>query len=163
MVSRIYGLADEKRRTMPPLSRIGKHRMSGAVAQALWLRSQKFFHSFFPWVLGMIPSNFQIEISEKNLGKNSPQGSAPQKFWKSRCVPPRVMCLHNFIQISQKLYPVGLSNIRATKKQNDKTCRCLSETGSPIAASIYRWIELGAHNFSPKPFYLHSLPVLHNI
>ena len=54
--------------------RVGKHRMSGAVTQALCLRSQKFFHSFIPWALGMIPSNFQIEIWGKILGKNFPQG-----------------------------------------------------------------------------------------
>ncbi len=50
MVSRIYGLA-EARRSMPSAVRVGKHRMSGAVAQALWLRSQNFFTVFFlgPW------------------------------------------------------------------------------------------------------------------
>ncbi len=99
MVSRIYGLADA-RRSMPSAVRVGKHRMSGAVAQALWLRSQKFFHSFFPWALGMIPSIFQIEILEKNLGKNFPPGGRdPQYFYKSTYSSPRAMCLYNFIVI----------------------------------------------------------------
>ena len=80
MVSRIYGLADARLST-PSAVRVGKHRMSGAVAQALWLRSQKNFHSFFPWALGMIPKNFQIEISEKKFGKKfPPRGVRPPNF-----------------------------------------------------------------------------------
>ena len=120
MVRRIYGLADS-RRSMPPAVRVGKHRMSGAVAQALWLRSQKFFHSFFPWALGMIPSNFQIEISGKKLGKNfPPRGSDPQNFWKSGCIPPRVMCLQSCTQIYLKRRPteVGEAPGRYKNKPN---------------------------------------------
>jgi len=76
MVSRIYGLADA-RRSMPSAVRVGKHRMSGAVAHALWLRSQKFFHSFFLWALGMIPSNFRSKFGEQIWEKNFPP---PQIF-----------------------------------------------------------------------------------
>ncbi len=108
MVNRIYGLADA-RRSMRSAVRVGKHRMPGAVAQALGLRSQKFFHSFFPWALGMIPSNCQFEISEKNLGKKFPPGgSGPHNFWKSGCIPPRVMCLQTCTQISLKLWLVDV-------------------------------------------------------
>ncbi len=64
--------------------RVGKHRMSGAVAQALWLRSQKCFHSFFPWALGMIPSHFQIENWGKKLGKNFPPGGLTPNFFSKR-------------------------------------------------------------------------------
>ncbi len=87
MVRRIYGLADS-RRSMPPAVPVGKHRMSGAVAHALGLRSQKFFHIFFPWASGMIPSNFQIEISETKLGKNFPPGGLTPKFFGKVDVSP---------------------------------------------------------------------------
>jgi hypothetical protein len=42
----------------------------------------KIFLNIFSWVRGMTPSNFQIEISKKNLGKNFPPGgSDPQIFF----------------------------------------------------------------------------------
>jgi len=103
MVSRIYGLADA-RHSMPSAVRVGKHRVSGAVAQALWLRSQKFLHSFFPWALCMIPSNFQVEISEKNLGKKFPQGFDPKHFFEVP-IPLLGQCACNFHRNISKTVP----------------------------------------------------------
>ena len=74
--------------------------------------TKKIFFSYFSWVRAMPPSNFQIEISRKMLGKIFPPGgSDPHNFWNSDCVPHRVMCLQNFIQISLKLWPVDVCEI----------------------------------------------------
>ena len=73
------------------------------------------------------------------------------------------MCLQTVIAISQKLYPVGLSKVRADKKQNDKLVDVFPKPEVRSLASIYRWIELGAHNFSPETVYLHHFRFLHNI
>ncbi len=54
----------------------------------------------------MTPSNFQIDISKKNLGKNFPHGgSDPPNFFGSNYCCPTAMCLHNFIAISPELWP----------------------------------------------------------
>ena len=51
---------------------------------------------------------FSGQYLEKMLGKSFRQGVRPHNFWNSDCVPHRVMCLQNFIQISLKLWPVDV-------------------------------------------------------
>jgi len=105
----------------------------------------------------MIPSNFQVEIFYKNLGKNFPPGGLTPKFFsKSIDSSTRAMCLHNFIAISQKLWPVGRDKVRADKHANKMTNSSMpAKTGSPWLSSMYRWIELVAHNFPPETVSLH--------
>ena len=121
MVSRIYGLADSRRR-MPPAGHVGKHRMSGAVAQALWLRSENFFHSFFSLCLGHDSLQFSGRNFLQKFGKKiSPQGGpTPKFFFKSIDSSTRAMCLHNLIAISQKLWPVGRDKVREDKQKKQK-------------------------------------------
>ncbi len=73
------------------------------------------------------------------------------------------MCLHNFIAISQKLYPVGVSKVRADKKMTKKA-KLVNVPPKPEVlslSSMYRWIELGAHNFSPETDPLQHFRFLH--
>ena len=59
-------------------------------------------------------------ISRKKFGKKFPPGgSDPQNFWKSRCIPPRRMCLQNFSPITLKLWPVDF--LRKFKKRHFTT------------------------------------------
>ena len=68
----------------------------------------KIFFAYFFWVRAMTPLYFQIEIFKTIWEKFSPGGSDPQNFWKSGFIPPRVMCLQSFTQISLKLWPVDV-------------------------------------------------------
>ncbi len=71
------------------------------------------------------------------------------------------MCLQTFIAISQKLWPVGRDkkSVR-TNKQNDKLVHVTPKPEVPSLSSIYRWIQLGAHNFSPETVPLHHFRFL---
>ncbi len=74
------------------------------------------------------------------------------------------MCLHNFIAISQKLWPVGRDKVRADKKndkKNDKLVGVLPKPEVRSLSSMYRWIDLGAHNFSPETVPLHHFRFWH--
>ena len=75
------------------------------------------------------------------------------------------MCLQTFIAISQKLYPVGLSKIRAHKMKNKlkKLVHNPLKLEVRSLSSMYYRIELGAHNFSPETVHLHRFRFLHNI
>jgi len=72
----------------------------------------------------MTPLYFQIEILQKIVGTNSPPGGPrgvrPQNFWKSLCIPPRVMCMQSFIHISLKLWSVDVGENRGTEKKKKK-------------------------------------------
>ncbi len=67
------------------------------------------------------------------------------------------MCLQTFIAISQKLGPLGVSKIRAAKK--DKLVDVPPKPEVLSLSHIYRWIELGARNFSPRNRSAPALPV----
>ncbi len=70
------------------------------------------------------------------------------------------MSLHNFIAISQKLWPVGRDKVRADKK-NDKLVHVTPKPEVPSLSSIYRWIQLGAHNFSSETVPLYHFRFWH--
>ncbi len=94
-----------------------------------------FLH-IFSWVRSMNPSNFEVDISTKSLGKIFPQGGpTPKNVFLSDYSSPRAMRLQRFIAKSQKLWPLGVSKIRAHKQKNRQTCRCPAKTGSPIAVT----------------------------
>jgi len=47
-----------------------------------------FFAYFFPWSGALTPSNFQIEVMQKNLGKIFPQGGLTPKIFGKVDVSP---------------------------------------------------------------------------
>ena len=73
------------------------------------------------------------------------------------------MCLQTFIAISKKLWPVGRDKVRADKqtKKSDKLVHVTPKPEVPSLSSIYRWIQLGAHNFFPETVPLYHFRFWH--
>ena len=69
------------------------------------------------------------------------------------------MRLQNFIAISQKLWPVAAGKIPGHTKKNKVADVSPKPEVRPLSA-MYRWIELGAPNFSPETVPLHHFRFL---
>ncbi len=112
--------------------------MSGAVAQALWLRSQKFVHSFFSLGLG----HDSLKFSNRNFGKKIwekifPQGGVTPKIFTKALIPPLWQCACKIS--SPYVKNCGLQRVpkrpdRETKKKQGR--RCPAQTGSPVALTL---------------------------
>ena len=122
------------------------------------------FLTVFSLGLGHDSLKFSDRYLAKKFGeKFPPGGSDPKIFYKRIDSSTRAMCLHNFIAISKKLWPVGRDKVRADKKkQKDKLVDFPSKPEAQWRPSIYRLIELGAHNFSPETFPLQHFRFLHD-
>ena len=74
------------------------------------------------------------------------------------------MRLQNFIAISQKLWPLASGKFPEEKKKKEKKKNKVADVPPkpevrPLSA-MYRWIELGAPNFSPETVPLHHFRFL---
>ena len=71
------------------------------------------------------------------------------------------MRLQNFIPISQKLWPLASGNYPVqTEKMKNKVADVPPKPEVRPLSSMYRWIELGAPNFSPETVPLHHFRFL---
>ena len=71
------------------------------------------------------------------------------------------MRLQNFIPISQKLWPLASGNCPVqTNRQKNKVADVPPKPEVRPLSAMYRWIELGAPNFSPETVPLHHFRFL---
>ena len=70
------------------------------------------------------------------------------------------MRLQNFIAISQKLWPVAAGKIPGGTKKKNKVADVPPKPEVRPLSAMYRWIELGAPNFSPETVPLHHFRFL---
>jgi len=116
-----------------------------------------FFAYFFPWSGAWLPQ-ISNRSHAKKFGKNFPPGgSDPQNFWKSGCIPPRVMCMQIFIHISLKLWPVDVGGKQGDKNKKLKTDKVADVPPKPEVLSLwhmYHWIGLRALNLPPETVLL---------
>jgi len=96
----------------------------------------KIFLHIVTWVRAMTPSNFQIEILQKILGKNSPQGGLTPKIFGKSGLSPRVTCLQICIPISLKLWPVDVV-LKLKKKRNSSTFEATPRSPGGSGAKIF--------------------------
>ena len=109
-----------------------------------------------------------LKFSDRNFGKKfgkkfPPRGVRPPKFFWSNYSSPRAMCLQTFIAISQKLYPVGVSKIRAHKmKKKNKVADTQLKPEVLSLWHLYSWIGPRALNLSRDIVLPHHFRFLHN-
>ena len=111
---------------------------------------------------GHYTHKFSVRYLEKKFGeKISPRGVRPPKFLNRFQMPPRAMRLQNFIPISQKLWPLASGNYPVqTEKMKNKVADVPPKPEVRPLSAMYRWIELGAPNFSPETVPLHHFRFL---
>ena len=70
------------------------------------------------------------------------------------------MRLQNFIPISQKLWPLASGNYPVQTEKKNKVADVPPKPEVRPLSAMYRWIELGAPNFSPETVPLHHFRFL---
>ena len=132
--------------------RFTEHRTSGPAAQAVWLRSLPFFNHVFPGSRALLTQIFSSISRKKIWGKKISQGGPTPKIFDRFSSAPKGNAPAKFHSDISKTVASSERQLSCTdrEKKKNKVADVPPKPEVRPLSSMYRWIELGALNFSPE-------------